>query len=223
MSQMIVTIDLRGALIGVNCYLVKADAGYVLIDTGISSKRADLEGRLEAAGCRPGDLRLILLTHGDTDHAGNAAYLRQKYGGQIAMHQGELEAVESGDMFRSRKPGGFLAWMVRKAITALFPLDKADRFRPDVCVVDEQGLSDHGLAARVLHIPGHSMGSIGVLTDDGDLFCGDLLTNTNKPGPSPIVDDRTELVTSLERLKALGIKTVYPGHGRPFPMEAFTK
>ena len=49
----------------------------MLIDTGKPEKRADLVARLERAGCRPGDLRLIVLTHGDYDHAGNAAYLRE--------------------------------------------------------------------------------------------------------------------------------------------------
>jgi len=38
-----------------------------------------------------------------------------------------------------------------------------------------QPLSDVGLDASVLHLPGHSKGSIGILTASGDLFCGDLL------------------------------------------------
>jgi glyoxylase-like metal-dependent hydrolase (beta-lactamase superfamily II) len=47
----------------VNCYVVEADGTYVLIDTGLSRRRADLERGLEGAGCRPGSLRLIVLTH----------------------------------------------------------------------------------------------------------------------------------------------------------------
>jgi len=63
---------------GVNCYLIETDTGYILIDTGGSNKRTDLEKELESAGCQPGNLKLIVLTHGDFDHTGNAAYLRKK-------------------------------------------------------------------------------------------------------------------------------------------------
>ncbi|RLI67201.1 hypothetical protein DRO91_10540, partial [Candidatus Heimdallarchaeota archaeon] len=31
-----------------------------------------LERELEKAGCKPGDLKLVVLTHGDFDHTGNA-------------------------------------------------------------------------------------------------------------------------------------------------------
>jgi len=53
---------------GVNCYLVKTGDGFILIDTGVPSKRVDIEKELVRAGCKPGDLKLIVLTHGDFDH-----------------------------------------------------------------------------------------------------------------------------------------------------------
>ncbi|MFH1475206.1 MAG: MBL fold metallo-hydrolase, partial [Chloroflexota bacterium] len=59
----------------------------------------------------------------------------------------------------------------------------------------------------------------GILTADGDLFCGDLLTNLDEPKPNSLVDDRTDLDTSLNRLRNLEIRTAYPGHGQPFRME----
>ena len=70
----------------VNCYLIETGAGYVLIDTGGSNSRKELVRELESAGCKPGLLKLIVLTHGDFDHTGNAAYLRNTFGGKIAMH-----------------------------------------------------------------------------------------------------------------------------------------
>ena len=82
MSQEIKTIKSGG----VYCYLVKTGDGYILIDTGLPNKRADLEKELESAGCKPGNLKLIILTHGDYDHADNCAYLWDKYGTKIAMH-----------------------------------------------------------------------------------------------------------------------------------------
>ena len=81
----------------VNCYLIETEAGYLLIDTGASSSRLQLAREIDEAGCEPGRLKLILLTHGDFDHSGNAAYLRIGFGGKIAMHHDDLEMVERGE------------------------------------------------------------------------------------------------------------------------------
>ncbi len=51
----------------VNCYLVKTGDGFFLIDTGWATKRTELEKELESAGCKPGNLKLVILTHGDSD------------------------------------------------------------------------------------------------------------------------------------------------------------
>jgi glyoxylase-like metal-dependent hydrolase (beta-lactamase superfamily II) len=55
---------------GVNCYLATVGEGFVLSDSGTPEKRARLEAELERAGCRPGKLRLVALTHGDYDQSG---------------------------------------------------------------------------------------------------------------------------------------------------------
>ncbi len=99
MPQEIKTINLGG----VNCYLVKTGDSFILIDTGFPAKRAALDKELASAGCRPGNLKLIVLTHGDLDHAGNCAYLRKKYGTKIAMHTGDFGMVERRDMHWNRK------------------------------------------------------------------------------------------------------------------------
>jgi hydroxyacylglutathione hydrolase len=84
-------------LIGVNCYLLKGITGCALVDIGFSNKRDFLEKRLKDSGCLPGDLKLIILTHGDMDHVGNAAYLREKFGVKIAIHADDVGMVERGD------------------------------------------------------------------------------------------------------------------------------
>jgi hydroxyacylglutathione hydrolase len=73
------------------------------------------------------------------------------------------------------------------------------------------------LDAKVLHIPGHSTGSIGILTAGGDLFCGDLFVNVTKPVKHSIIIDVAAFNASVERLKNLFVNKVYPGHGKPFP------
>ena len=202
----------------VNCYVIETDSGHVLIDTGGSNRRTELEKELESAGCKPGNLKLIVLTHGDFDHAGNAAYLREKFGARIAMHYDDSGMVERGDMFWNRKKGNIL---IRMMAPILFGFGKSERFAPDSYIDEEYDLSGYGFDARVLHIPGHSKGSIGILTAGGDLFCGDLLDNTDKPALNSIMDDLAGANASVEKLKKLDIETIYPGHGKPFRLTDF--
>jgi glyoxylase-like metal-dependent hydrolase (beta-lactamase superfamily II) len=204
--------------ISVDCYLVRTGEGYILIDTGMPNKRGAVEKELEGAGCEPGNLRLIVLTHGDVDHCGNAAYLREKFDAAIAMHHDDYGMVERGDMFWNRKTPNVL---VRSIMNRFFGLRQADRFKPHLYVEDGDDLSEYGFEAKVLHIPGHSKGSIGILTADGDLFCGDLLANTDKPGLWAMIDDPAAAKASVDKLRRLEIRSVYPGHGRPFAMERF--
>ena len=68
----------------------------VLLDSGqgtSTSHNADILG-IDLAR-----IDKIVLSHGHFDHTGSCAYLREKYGAEIAMHQGDLEMVEGGDMF----------------------------------------------------------------------------------------------------------------------------
>lgn len=214
-----ISLPLPYKLGGVNCYLIETDTGYILIDTGYSNKRTELEEELERAGCKPGNLKLIVLTHGDFDHTGNAAYLREKFGAKIAMHHDDSGMSERGDMFWNRRKGNIFLGMIARI---LFRFGRRERFKPDLYIDDGYDLSKYGFDAKVLHIPGHSMGSIGILTADGNLFCGDLFENKDKPVLNSIMDDLRAANESVKKLKSLDIKTVYPGHGKPFPMKLFT-
>jgi hydroxyacylglutathione hydrolase len=199
----------------VNCYLLRTDPGFILVDTGGSNDRKELLKALDSAGCLPGLLKLIVITHGDFDHASNAAYLRQAFGGKILMHKDDLGMVEAGDMFYNRQKPNLI---LRKLIALYASSGKKDRFTPDLLVEDGYDLSGFGLDAKVVSIPGHSKGSIGVLTASGALFCGDLLISTKKPGLNSLIDDPVEANLSLQKLFSLGTGTVYPGHGEPFPL-----
>jgi glyoxylase-like metal-dependent hydrolase (beta-lactamase superfamily II) len=206
-------------LFGVNIYLLKTKRRCFLIDTGIAKRRTQLEKKLQEAGCQPGDLELIMITHGHLDHVGNAGYLRDKYGAKIAMHRGDYSMVERGDMFVDTR-GGVMIRLVRFLMNIL-RLNSYEKFAPDMYLEENQDLSTHGLAATIIHVPGHSKGSIGILTADGDLFCGDLLVNTDKPAVNTLIDDSAEMNASVERLRILEIRTVYPGHGKPFQIQQF--
>jgi glyoxylase-like metal-dependent hydrolase (beta-lactamase superfamily II) len=95
-----------------------------------------------------------------------------------------------------------------------------DKFKPDIMIDEGFDLSPYKLQAEILHIPGHSKGSIGILTREGELFCGDFAYNM--PG-FKFIDDSADHAESTNKLKQLRIETIYPGHGKPFPMTALIK
>jgi len=202
---------------GVNSHLIETETGCFLIDTGIKKRRGQLEREIQEAGCRPGDLRLIIITHGHIDHVGNAAYLRDRYGAKIAMHRGDSAMVESGDMFVDTRGGVVIG--LAGALMKILGLSDYERFTPDTYLEDNQDLSNYGLDATVIHTPGHSEGSICIHTAEGDLFCGDLFNNNKRPEKASLIQDPDKLEASVERIRAFEIKTVYPGHGKPFRME----
>ena len=210
----------------VNAYLCKTDAGCILVDTGMRSQRSALEAALTSAGCTPGILKLIVATHGDIDHTSNCAYLRERYGAPVAMHAADFPMVENGEWPKRKVTSRSLGLMhvvmrlsgVTKRMAAGF-----ERFKPDLELEDGQSLGAYGLDATVLHIAGHTPGSIGLALSTGELVCGDTLENRGGLHPTRIVDDEAKLAASLERISKLGITTVYPGHGRAFSWEQFAK
>ena len=202
-----------GGLAG-NCYLIKNHTGFILIDTGDKSKRKKLEKELDKSGCTSKNLKLILITHGDSDHTGNCAYLKEKYNTKVAMHFRDEKKLNQR---RINKTSKFLFRSI------LYFFRKIESFEPDLNVDEGFSLSTYGMNARILYLPGHSKGSIGVLTDDGDLFCGDLFTNNKKPQLNRINENKREIISSLWKLKNFFIHTVYPGHGAPFPINSLER
>jgi hydroxyacylglutathione hydrolase len=231
MAQKIIPINLGG----VNCYLVDTGDGFILVDTGGSMMfgassekiRERLDAGLESAGCNPGNLKLILITHGDADHTGNAVYLHDKFKAPIGIHQADLSRVTiPGSLEDVRKiqfrpllykilfPIILMVYQskIKAAIAHFVPL------QVDLELDEKFDLQSYGFDARILHLPGHTPGSIGILTGEGDLIAGDILANIKKPDIAPNAFDFDLLQTSVDKLKKLDIKMVYPGHGDPFPM-----
>ncbi len=212
------TFFLKGAH-GVNSYLIKTDTGFVLIDTGFYSKNKEFRKALKNCGCIAGNLNLIIITHGDLDHIGNCKSLQKKFKVKIAVHHGELESIVKTNMTLNRKKKQSVT---AKLLFSLFGIIfKANRFYPDIYINDGDNLSKYGLDAVVLHLPGHSKGSIGIMTATGNLFCGDLFLNIDIPSPTDLLDDPADLENSINKLKNLSFHTIYPGHGKPFVRQQF--
>lgn len=207
----------------VNCYLMRTGSGFALIDTGLPAKRDLLDKALTDVGCRRGNLKIIMLTHGDYDHAGNAAYLREKYGVKIAMHAEDSGRVERGDWKWNMKDKPDKFPLLYRVMSSFIRPGQFDTFKPDLYVEEDLSLADYGLRARVLHLPGHTRGSIGILTEDGDLFCGDLMDNMRKPSLEFFIDDMAAANASMKKLASCSVTTVYPGHGKPFSWNEFLK
>jgi hydroxyacylglutathione hydrolase len=220
MDQNIAILPLK-----VPCYLVTIRDGFALIDCGDASDRGLLEKELAQRGVQPGSLKLVLLTHGDFDHTGNAAFLQQHYAAKIAMHAADAGMVTHADMSWGRKARPDQVTLFGRFISLISPLfashARFETFTPDLYVEDGQDLAGYGFDARVIGLPGHSQGSIGILTAGGALFCGDLLSNMVQLGPHFMIDDLAAYDASVEKLKSLPIGLVYPGHGKPFPLERF--
>ncbi|HWT73867.1 MAG TPA: MBL fold metallo-hydrolase [Mobilitalea sp.] len=229
MKQEIIRINLNG----VNCYLVKTEESFVLIDTagpitmdkGYNNRREELEKQLDKNGCIPGKLKAIVLTHGDVDHVANAAYLRDKYHTIIAMHKEDTDLVERLTLDKMMESFRYRS-LILKVIFAVMnktirrisakTLANFEAFAPDLLLKEDDSLSSYGIAARIIHLPGHTAGSIAIMTEEGDLIAGDIVTNMKKPGPALNASDFKQLFKSISKLKSLNIKMIYPGHGEPF-------
>lgn len=127
---------------------------------------------------------MIINTHGHFDHVGGNRILKEKYGAKILLHQADLALFYE----------------------TVSPEIKVDQF------IDEGDKIGAG-ALEVMHMPGHSPGSI-ILVGTNVIFCGDLIFagsigRTDFPGGSP-----ADMAASLQRLAALpGDYTLYSGHG----------
>ncbi len=229
MAQEIIRIDLGG----VNCYLIRAGESFLLVDTGghltmdkeYSDRYTELKAALTKEGCTEESLRAVILTHGDSDHTANVVKLKNDFHPLIAMHEKDLELVQQPTLDKVMENSRFsspvnrlLFFLFQKMLNkkAAQVLHDFEAFTPDVFLSEEEDLSRFGVDAKILHLPGHTAGSIGILTAEGELICGDIFANMKKPLPSPNALDFQQMNRSINSLKGRGIKKIYPGHGEPF-------
>lgn len=82
-----------------------------------------------------------------------------------------------------------------------------------------QFFKERGIPLQIIPLPGHTADSIGLLSEDGESFCGDAAMN-GFPGKKRViiwVEDLGQYRNSWEAMIKCKAKTVYPSHGRPFP------
>lgn len=216
-------IRLGGSSGMVNCYLVKGREGAALIDTGNSGNSAPIIQQLTAilteSGC---PLKAVLLTHGHPDHAGNAAEIAKHFGADIGMHTGDVPLLLPGGM-REMKPRGFLG-KVFLGLSKMISYKPGKAFIPTLRLTDGMRLERFGVEGIAIHLPGHTAGSMGFLLNNGqDCIGGDILFGVLLPARAYFSEAPDVTEESLARLWHLGVKTLYPGHGKSIPLEKFLK
>lgn len=208
-----------------SCYLVAIKDGFILVDTGTPPTRPALEKGLAESGCVPGKLKLVLLTNGLMDSTGNGGWVREKYAAQTAVHAQDAAIMtgSAGVEREWRSPAyAFLSRLTRPLARRMSASHV--KFSPDLSIGEGFDLRAYGWDAKIVHVPGYSKGSIGVLTAEGDFLSGNLVTNTWNQHVSPyVVASYAELNRSLDRILDLPIKTIYPLSGPPFPAERLVR
>jgi glyoxylase-like metal-dependent hydrolase (beta-lactamase superfamily II) len=208
----------------VNSYLVEESGLVTIIDAGLPGYWSDLPNELSAMGRSLDDVRAVVLTHGDTDHVGFAERIRRERGVPVYVHQldaerarGKVKKPSSGwGPVKIRPLAGFLLYSGRKGGLRVPPLTDVATFT-DGATLDVPG------APRVIHLPGHTPGSVGLHVPAVDaIFMGDAMTTRSVltgevgPRPAPFTLDRPRAISSLDRLEGVEATLVLPGHGEAF-------
>jgi glyoxylase-like metal-dependent hydrolase (beta-lactamase superfamily II) len=176
--------------------LIRMAGRTIVFDTGPYAYRPILQGRLKRLGVDPADVDTVVLSHVHWDSAANADLFPKA---DVVLHANELAHAEAPQRHDDAMPG-----YAGRALRRL-------RLRP---VSGEQEIAP---GVRLVELPGHSPGSIGLLVGDA-LLAGDAVTCAGDAAAGAVVfqpaaDPRAG--ASLHR--ALGLASViYPAHDRPF-------
>ena len=192
-----------------NCYIVSEGKDAILVDT--ASGQAYEKVLKE---CSKYTMRLIVLTHVHFDHAENAAKLSEHFGIPVAFHVSDENLFESFDNQPMKSYG-----IVGKVVLgmSLKVLRNTVVKRPENVLYIKEGddLSEYGINAKIIELPGHTKGSIGVDVEGTDLIVGDALDNWITPATGHLYSDKNALKASAEKIRALGPRKIYYGHGKP--------
>lgn len=178
-----------------NCYIIGSETSRegIIIDPGDEAERILKE--VKDSGL---DIKIIVLTHGHSDHTAALKEVKEETGAQMAVHAEDVSTLK------------------QKLLGVIMGVGFKSPPPPDRLLNDGDTVSVSGLELKVIHTPGHSRGSI-CLIGDGVLFSGDTLFNfgigrSDLPGSG---GNHEQLIKNIkDKLLVLDddIK-VYPGHG----------
>ncbi len=192
-----------------NCYLVNEGENAILFDTGSATGLEQV-----IAECSKYKMKLIVISHPHFDHAENAAVLSEKFGIPVAVNQEDLELFENYDA-QPLKSYGLVGLVVLGLSLKVLRETKVRRPENLIFVKEGDSLSEYGIDAKVLELPGHTMGSIGLDVEQKHLLVADALDNWIFPATGHLFCDYEVINKTSARIKALGPRMIYYGHGKP--------
>ncbi|MFD9262207.1 MBL fold metallo-hydrolase [Streptomyces sp. NPDC059538] len=192
-------------------YLWQGGEALTLIDAGRAGSAAEIERAIRSLGRAPEQLERIVLTHCHRDHVGAADELAARWGARVLAHR--LDAPVIRGELPVPEPV-LLDWEIPLYAHGLTvpeaPPTRVDRELEDG---DDLGFGD---GAYVVHVPGHTDGSIGIhLPRHGVLFTGDCVAAVGPLMLGVFNVDRARAIAAFGRLASLAPSIACFGRGDP--------
>lgn len=218
----------------VNWWAVEQGQRLTLVDSGLRGGWRAVPGALAGIGRSLDDVEAVLLTHAHPDHTGTAEKFRQA-GARIWAHEADERHITGAPAVPHLSNAvGVLGWLRRPAFAAagahfireglLWP----ERVAELSTFTDGERLDVPG-SPTVLHLPGHTRGSAGLLFEEFDaVFSGDALVThdvySGRRGPRLSArasnEDSAAALESVRRLEGLPVRHLLPGHGNAWSQGA---
>jgi hydroxyacylglutathione hydrolase len=203
-------------------FLVQQGNSIILFDTSSCKYQNQLAKNLEKNEVSV--INALVLSHTHFDHAGNAAFVREKYHAEVLVH-----SLEAGNLRKGFSPISEGTNFLTRILVGILAEKWKDRFRyrpceSDIEVEDNYSFSDFGIKASLIHTPGHSPGMLSMIVDDEFALVGDTLFGVF-PGTvfPPFADNIPLLIKSWNILLHTRCKWFLPSHGNPVPRKLLEK
>jgi glyoxylase-like metal-dependent hydrolase (beta-lactamase superfamily II) len=204
----------------VRSYLVECEGRLTLVDTGVAHQAERVLDEVRQIGRAPRDLDTIVITHAHVDHTGSCAELAEQTGARVLAHRLDAPVIRGEAEICPPVLSELERPYLEQANSRVVP---APPCRVDVELEDGMDL-DLGGGASVIHVPGHTPGSIAVyMSGLRTLFCGDAVASL---GGRPILGffncDTDSAARSFLRLSELDFDVECFGHGEALVADAAT-
>ncbi len=196
----------------------------MVIDTGYPNGFNSFKKKMNSVGITPKDIKFIFLTHAHNDHAGYLNELLTITNASLVLHRDAVIRLKAGrNLLIGRSPSR-QAQMFLKMMSLLgksghkFPrLDMPDRYI--IAGSKSLHLHDLGIPGTILMLPGHTSDSIGLILDNGYMFCGDAAMNgfLSKSRHPVCIENEQDFLNSWEVILKNKPVKIFPGHGKPIP------
>ncbi len=197
-----------------NIQLLKGEKGYVQMDAGYKSNVKKYLRLLKKNNIDPSEIKLIIVNHAHFDHVGGLKTLKEITNAKVLVHENDAEYLRKGISVEP-KPISFVVKLLFKLIPKSLKL--YDPVEPDIIIKDEYSLDEFGVKAKVIHTPGHTLGTVSLVSEDGVAFigcCAHGFPLRFNPGLPTVAEDINQIYSSWKRLLKEGVKEVFVSHGK---------